>query len=75
MRNLLESIAILAVGDGVVAIIAPRRHMLLWRFGPGGYRRLMEGFAERPLLVRALASVEIGVGIWLALRQYGRIDE
>ncbi len=60
----------LAIGDGVIALVAPRRHSLLWRFGPKGYKELMERFAERPGLVRLLAAAEVGTGLWLALRQY-----
>lgn len=60
----------LAIGDGVVALIAPRRHSLLWRFGPEGYKRTEAGFAQCPNLVRVLATAEIGGGIWLVLRQY-----
>ncbi len=70
VRRLLELGAMLAIGDGVIALVAPRRHSLLWRFGPEGYKELMEGFAERPNLVRLLAAAEIGIGLWLALRQY-----
>lgn len=50
--------------------MSTRRHSLLWRFGPEGYKRIMEGLAERPALVRVLATVEVGAGLWLALRQY-----
>ncbi|WP_047865918.1 hypothetical protein [Rubrobacter aplysinae] len=71
MRNLAELVALLGIGEGVVGLVAPRRHMLLWKFGPEGYRRMMEGFAERPGLVRALAAAELGGGLWIALRQYG----
>ncbi len=70
MRRLLELGATLAIGDGVVALIAPRRHSLLWRFGPEGYKRAVEVFAERPALIRILAAAEIAGGLWLALRQY-----
>lgn len=70
MRNVLELVAILTIGDGVVGFIAPQRHSLLWRFGPESYRRVMEGFAARPGLVRALAAAEIAGGLWLALGQY-----
>lgn len=69
-RNIAELVAMLVVGDGVVGLVAPRRHSLLWRFGPQGYKVAMEAFAERPTLVRALAAVEVGAGLWLALRQY-----
>lgn len=71
MKNFAELVAILTIGDGVVGFVAPRRHSLLWKFGPEGYKRLMEGFAERPVLVRVLAAAEVGAGLWLALRQYG----
>ena len=70
MRRVNELIAMLMVGDGVVGFVAPRRHMLLWKFGPEGYKKLVRGFAERPNLTRSLAAAEAGVGLWLALRQY-----
>lgn len=35
MRRVKELIAILMVGDGVLALVASRGHSLLWRFGPG----------------------------------------
>ncbi len=70
MRNIAELVAMLAIGDGVIALAAPRRHSLLWRFGPEGYKRAMEAFAERPALTRLLAAVEVGLGLWLALSQY-----
>src|SRR5215216_3019753 len=63
VRRLLELLAMLAVGDGLIALVAPRRHSLLWRFGPEGYKELMERFAERPNLVRLLAAAEIGAGL------------
>jgi hypothetical protein len=70
MKRIVELMAMLAVGDGVIALAAPRRHSLLWRFGPEGYKRAMEAFAERPALTRLLAAVEVGLGLWLALSQY-----
>jgi hypothetical protein len=69
-RRLLELGAMLAIVDGVVALIAPQRHSLLWRFGPEGYKRTVEGFAQCPNLVRVLAAAEIGGGMWLVLKQY-----
>ena len=70
-RRLLELRAMLMIGDGMIGLAAPSRHSLLWSFGPEGYRRLMEGFAEHPALVRVLAVVEVGAGLGLDLRQYG----
>ena len=70
MRRLIELGAIMAIGEGVVALVAPRRYSLLWRLGPQSYQRLMTGLAERPALVRFFAAAEVGVGLWLALRQF-----
>jgi hypothetical protein len=70
MRRIMELLAMLLVGDGVIALVAPRRHNHLWRFGPEGYGRVMEAFAERPALTRLLAEAEVGRGLWIALRQY-----
>lgn len=69
-RRTKELAAILLVGDGVVGFAAPRRHSLLWRFGPEGYAETMTWFAERPGLVRIFAAAEVAGGLWLALRQY-----
>ncbi|MDP8926742.1 MAG: hypothetical protein M3M97_07505 [Actinomycetota bacterium] len=70
VKRIVELMAMLAVGDGVIALAAPRRHSLLWRFGPEGYKRAMEAFAERPALTRLMAAVEVSLGLWLALSQY-----
>ena len=59
------------IGDGVLTLAVPRRHILLWRIGPEGYKRLAEVFARRPALSRLLAAAEVLGGLWLALRQYG----
>jgi hypothetical protein len=69
-KQLKEALAILMVGDGVIGLIAPRRHSLLWKFGPKSYRRVIADFAERPILVRLLSVASVGAGLWLALRQY-----
>ena len=60
----------LIIGYGMVGLVAPRRHSLLWRFGPEGYRRPVEGSAGHPALVRAPAATEVSPGLWLTLRQY-----
>jgi hypothetical protein len=70
LRRITELAAMVVVGDGVIALVAPRRHSLLWRFGPEWFKRAMEAFAGRPALVRGLAVVEVTGGLWLALRQY-----
>ena len=68
-KQLKELAAMVLIGDGVVGFLSPRRHSLLWRFGPRPYRELMEAFAERPRLTRLLCVAEVGLGVWWALRQ------
>jgi len=72
MRRIAEVVAMLIIGEGVLTIIAPRRHSLLWKYGPEGYRRAIEAFAEHPTLTRLVAAAEVGLGIWLALRVYSQ---
>lgn len=74
-KRFKELLAILIIEDGVVGLAAPRRHSLLWRFGPEGYKRAMTGFAKRPIPVRILPAVSVGAGLWLALRQYEEAEE
>ena len=72
MRRIAELVAMLMIGEGVLTLIAPRRHSLLWEFGPEGYRRVIEAFAEHPTLSRLVAAAEAGLGLWLALRVYSQ---
>lgn len=62
----------LIIGDAVATLVAPRRRNLLCRFDPQAWQRLMKALAERPVLVRVLASAKLGAGLWLALRQLGK---
>jgi hypothetical protein len=75
MRRITELVAMLMIGEGVLTLIAPRRHSLLWEFGPEGYRRALEAFAEHPTLSRLVAAAEAGLGLWLALRVYSQEEE
>jgi len=74
-RRMKELAAIAMIGDGVVGLVAPRRHSLLWKLGPEGYQEAIRWFAARPAVVRLLAGAEVGAGLWLALRQYGEAEE
>lgn len=69
-RRIKEPAAIAVIGGGVVGLVAPRRHSLLWKVGPRGYQEMLRRFDERPSVVRFLAAAELGLGLALALRQY-----
>ena len=69
-RRFKETFAIITVGDGIIALIAPREHSLLWESGPEGARKVARFFADNPNYMRILGLAQISFGVWLALRQY-----
>ena len=71
-RRLKETFAILTLGDGLIEVIFPAEHSLLWELGPARIRKVARFFAENPNLMRLLGLVQVAFGIWLAQRQYHR---
>jgi hypothetical protein len=69
-RRAAETFAVLAIGDAVIELVAPKRHSLLWETGPEWSRRVARFFAENPNRMRLLGAAQLGFGLWLALRQY-----
>ena len=70
VRRMKETLAILIMGDGVVALVSPREHSLLWEVGPEGVRKVARYFAENPNHLRLIGAAQIARGLWIALRQY-----
>jgi hypothetical protein len=69
-RRMKETFAIVTIGDGMIELISPREHSLLWEFGPPKVRKVARFFAENPNLMRLLGASQVAFGLWLALRQY-----
>ena len=69
-RRIKDLIAMVLLGDGILTLLSPRQRALLWRFGPERLRKSTLWQAEHPLYMRLEAIASIGIGIWLALRQY-----
>ncbi|HEX2742475.1 MAG TPA: hypothetical protein VHM69_18690 [Rubrobacter sp.] len=69
-RRIKETFAILTIGDGMIELISPREHSLLWEFGPDSIRNVARFFADNPNLMRLLGILQVAFGLWLALRQY-----
>ena len=69
LRRLIQLVALVMIGDGVVGFVKPRWHSLLWDVGPEPYRDLMHEFAAEPEKARWTYAAEIAVGLLIASRQ------
>ena len=69
MKRIKELLAITMIGEGLLAVIYPKRHLLLWQMGIPGLRDIVMRLVKRPYLTRLLAIAEAGAGFWLAKRQ------
>jgi hypothetical protein len=74
MRRLIQFGALFLIGDGVMGLLKPRWHSLLWHFGPEIARAVTEELAENPKTARAVYLAEAAIGIALASCQTPEID-
>ena len=65
---LAESVAMMAIGDGVLGVLFPMQHSTRWEFGPEPWRKCMRMWADHPELTRAVSLLQIAAGIALASR-------
>ena len=65
-QRMLESTAMMMIGDGLLALVQPRRHMQVWESGPRLWRMMMRPFLASPALTRSIGALELAAGIWLA---------
>ena len=65
-----DLLAAFIIGNGVLDLIASRQRYLLWQAGPEGLRKLALWFAEHATVTRLRGMLRIGIGLWLAQRQY-----
>jgi hypothetical protein len=59
------------IGDGVAGLIWPREYLRKLKIGPEPLNNILETFAQRPHLTRALCLVEIAFGAWIFSLQEG----
>lgn len=62
----------MVIGDSVLSMTSPRRHVSLWYGGPTWWRRMCEPFLKYPNITRALGAAGVAAGIWLARKQEPR---
>lgn len=61
-----ETLAILMIGDGALALTQPQRHVALWNAGPRPWRAMCSYLEERPVLTMAIGLASIASGFLLA---------
>ena len=69
-RRIKETFTIVPIADGLIELISPREHFLLWETGPEGIRKIARFCADIPNYMRLIGAAQIALGLWLALRQY-----
>jgi hypothetical protein len=65
-RRLIDMGALFLIGDGIMGLLKPRWHSLLWRFGPELARAATEELAEHPKTARAIYLAEAALGVAIA---------
>jgi hypothetical protein len=73
-RRVIQLGALFLIGDGVMGLLKPRWHSLLWRFGPQLARAATEELAEHPMTARTVYLAEAVIGIALAASQTPEVD-
>ncbi|WP_230630012.1 hypothetical protein [Sphingomonas sp. Leaf37] len=64
--RIAEMAAIFMVGDGLVGLVQPRRHVDLWKDDALGAEKAVAPFVDRPGRRRLYAAAQITAGLWLA---------
>lgn len=62
-------IAMLLIGDGVLALVRPHHDAGAWARGPAPWRSLMRYLDRHPQLTRAVGAVQIAGAVWWALQR------
>ncbi len=68
-RRVVQAGALLLIGDGIMGLIKPRWHSLLWHFGPEIARAATEELADHPTTARCVYAAEAALGLLIATRQ------
>lgn len=72
IRRTIEMGAIFMIGDGLLGLAMPRRHVALWRSSWRAADALVASFAGRERRRRAYGLVQIAAGVGLALAVSGQ---
>jgi uncharacterized protein YjeT (DUF2065 family) len=65
-KRLFELVGLILIGDGLMGLLRPRRHSLLWHLGPQLAKAVTEELADHPSTARAIYAAELAAGVVLA---------
>lgn len=68
VRRSAEMAAVFMIGDGLLGLLQPNRHVALWRSKVGAVDVLVRPFAGRPGRRRGYGVVQMAAGVLLAAR-------
>ena len=66
LKRTAEMAATFMIGDGLLGLLQPNRHVALWRSDVGAVDALVRPFAGRPGRRRAYGLVQLAAGLALA---------
>ncbi len=66
VRRSAEMAAIFMIGDGMLGLLQPGRHIDLWRSDVGAVDMLVRPFDKHPARRRVYGILQIGAGLLLA---------
>ena len=69
-KRLQHFAAMLLIGDGVMAVVHPRRDAHAWKKGPKLWREGMQFLADRPALTRSIGAAQVVGGVLWAMSQH-----
>jgi hypothetical protein len=72
LRRTAEMAAVFMIGDGLLGVLQPERHVDLWRSRVSGVDALVRPFSAHPGRRRLYGVLQMAAGIALASRQKPR---
>lgn len=72
VRRAAEMAAVFMIGDGLLGVFQPTRHVDLWRSDAAAVDVLIRPFKDRPGRRRAYGVLQAAAGFWLASRLKAR---
>ena len=69
IKRIFELVGFVLIGDGLMGLLFPRRHSLLWHVGPELAKAITEELADHPKTARTVYAAELALGVALATIQ------